>query len=122
MPTRKGPAKGGSYIRRKDGSLHRLTPDEEESLSARGGRKTFAEAVDQTLADERLSANAVFDRLKTALGADSDAELAWIFGVSPASLSNRRRRNSVPYREAVFVALWARVSLDFLLTGQEGPQ
>lgn len=121
MPKAKGPKTGGSYLRREDGSFRRLTPNEEESLSARG-RKSFAEAVDQTLTDERLGADAVFDRLKTALGADSDAELAWIFGTSPASLSNRRKRNSVPYREAVFVALWAHVSLDYLLTGKEGPQ
>lgn len=78
----------------------------------------FGAAVDQTLAGERFSAIAVFDRIKEALGCDSDAELAWIFGSSPQSISNRRQRNSVPYREAIYVSIWAGVSLDYILTGQ----
>lgn len=83
-----------------------------------GKRESFGDAVNTTLDDEQLSAAAVIDRLKEVLGADSDAELAWIFGTSPQSLSNRRARNSVPYREAIYVALWACVSLDYLLTGR----
>jgi CI repressor-like protein len=86
------------------------------TLSA--GRKTFAAAVVQTLADQRFSAAAVFDRIKEALGCDSDAELAWIFGTSPQNISNRKKRNSAPFREAIYVALWADVSLDYLLTGR----
>ncbi|MGD9924333.1 MAG: hypothetical protein AB7V13_23255, partial [Pseudorhodoplanes sp.] len=53
-------------------------------------RKSFAEAVDDHLAREEFSASAVITRLKEALGCDSDAELAWIFGTSPQGLSNRR--------------------------------
>lgn len=113
------PRAGGGYVREPDGSLRRLSPvDEEEASLKRPNRRSFAEAVDETLADQQLGAAAVLDRLKEALGAGSDAELAWIFGTSPQSLSNRRNRNSVPYREAVFVALLTRVSLDYLLTGR----
>jgi hypothetical protein len=82
---------------------------------------TFSQAVDATLSDDQFSAVAVFGRMKEALGADTDAELAWIMGTSPQSLSNRRKRNSVPYREAVYVSLLARVSLDYLLTGGDTP-
>jgi hypothetical protein len=116
------PRRGGSYILREDGARHRLTPEEEAARRtherAVGIRKSFAQAVDETLAPEELSASAVFGRIKEALGCDSDAELAWILGTSPQSLWNRKNKNSVPYREALYVALWVRVSIDYLLTGR----
>lgn len=105
--------RGGSYIRQKDGTRLRRA----DGLPPLEGRKTFAEAVDQTLADDRFSAGAVFDRIKETIGCESDAQLAWWFGTSPQSISNRRKRNAVPYREAVFMALWAKVPLDYLLLG-----
>ena len=92
----------------------------EESLAS--ARKSFAESVDELHKDPALRASAVIDRIKQVLGCDSDAELAWVFGSSPQSISNRRKRNSIPYREAVYVALWANASLAFLLTGQEPEQ
>ena len=120
MAKRELPGKGRSYVRRPDGSLRRRSKGEEEADLARRKRQSFSEAVDDLFVreDEKLSASAVFDRLREALGADSDSELAWIFGMSPQSLANKRRRNSQPYREAVFVSLWANVSLDYLLTGR----
>jgi hypothetical protein len=117
MKRPKNPTKGGSYIRRKDGTLHRLTAEEEARRAARG-RKSFSEAVDQTLAEDRFTASAVFDRMKEGLGCDSDAELAWILGTSPQNVWHKRKRNSVPYREAVYLSLWGRLSLDYLLTGR----
>jgi hypothetical protein len=81
-------------------------------------RLAFSQAVDITLGEERFGAAAVFDRIKEALGCDSDTELAWLFGVASQTISNRKRRNSVPYREAIYVAAWAKVSLRYLLTGQ----
>jgi hypothetical protein len=112
------PAKGGSYIRRKDGTLHRLTSAEQDALHRKAGYKPFPEAVEETLSDQRFSAAAVFDRIKEALGCDSDAALANLLGSNSQNIWNRRNRNSVPYREAVFVSLWAKVSLDYLLTGR----
>ena len=92
-------------------------PDERAPTSP--GRKTFSDAVENTfLRNPELRAAAVFERIKEALGCESDAELAWIFGTSPQSLWNRKNKNSVPFREAVFVSLWAHVSLDYLLTGR----
>jgi len=91
----------------------------EKAVRDRGG---FSVAVAKFNSAPELSASAVIDRLKEALGADSDAELAWLFGTSPQSLSNRRSRNSVPYREAVYVSRWAKVSLDYLLTGAGRPR
>jgi hypothetical protein len=112
----KNPSRGGSYVRRKDGTLHRLTPEEEARGHARR-RKSFSEAVEETLATDQLSATAVLDRIKESLGIASDVQLAELFGVSPQSISNRRTRNFVPYREAIYLAMWAGVSIDYLLTG-----
>jgi hypothetical protein len=117
MTKRRNPTRGGSYIRRDDGSLHRLSPDEEEAIKT-PSRKSFSEAVNTTLAQAEFSASAVFDRIKEALGCDSDAELAWVLGTSPQNVSHKRTRNSVPYREAIFVSVSASVSLDYLLTGR----
>ena len=114
-PTR--PRQAGSYIREKDGTLRCQSPEEEAARAARN-HKTFPEAVDQLLAEERFSASAVIDRMKEAMGVDSDADLAWWFGTSPQSLWNKKSRNSVPYREAVFVAHWTRSSLTYILTGE----
>jgi hypothetical protein len=116
--TKKLPSAGGSYIRRKDGSLRRFTPEEEEAHARAAGTMTFPEAADETLADERFSAAAVFDRLKEALACDTDSELAFWLGTTSQNIWNRRNRNSVPYREAIFLSLSLRVSLDYLLTGR----
>jgi hypothetical protein len=111
------PTEGGSYLRLPDGTLKRLTPQEEAERSART-RKTFSEAVAAMLKEERFSATAVFDRIKECLGMTTDAELAWWFGTTPQSISNRKRRNSVPYAEAIYIAKWANESLDYILTGE----
>lgn len=110
----KNPSEGGSYLRHKDGTLERLL----DGLPLKEGRRTFSDAVDTLLSEKRFSASEVFDRIKKSLGCDSDAELAWILGTSPQNISNRRKRNSVPYREALFLSAWANVSLDYLLIGE----
>lgn len=110
------PTRGGSYLRNPDGSLRRLTEEEQQALS--GPRYTFAEMVDEFLSEDRFSATAVIARMKEAIGQDTDAEFAWITGISQQSLTNRKARNSVPYREAIFISYWARCSLKYLLTGE----
>jgi hypothetical protein len=111
------PRQAGSFIREKDGTLRRQSPEEQAARAARN-RKTFPEAVDQLLGEERFSASAVIDRMKEAMGVESDADLAWWFGTSPQSLWNKKSRNSVPYREAIFIANWTRSSLKYILTGE----
>jgi hypothetical protein len=111
------PTRGGSYVREPDGGLRRLTPAEEDRLSDKS-RQNFNELMEATLAGENFSAAAVFDRLRDALGCESDAALAWVLGTTPQGISNRRRRNTVPFREAVFVAEWRGLPLDYLLTGK----
>jgi hypothetical protein len=101
------------FVHGLDGVFRRIGPPPSGQA-----RKSFADAVDSALADQQLSASSVIDRIREALGCDSDTELAWIFGTSPQHIWNRRNRNTVPYREALFVSLWAKVSLEYLLTGR----
>lgn len=84
-------------------------------------RKGFQESVDKLLSDQRYSATSVFERIKEAMGATSDAELAWWLGVSPQNIWNKKRRNSVPYREAIFIAGFSNTSLSYILTGEADP-
>jgi hypothetical protein len=81
-------------------------------------RGSFAKAVDDLLSEERFSAATVFARIKEVLDLRTDAELAWVLGISPQSLWNRKNKNSVPFREALFIAHRANVSLEYLLTGE----
>jgi len=100
----------------EDGSLRRLS--EAEQASMQPSRLTFSQGVQKLLAQERYSATAVIERMKEAIGIANDADLAWIMGASQQSLWNRKNRNSVPYREAVFVAYFWECSLTYLLTGE----
>lgn len=83
-------------------------------------RKGFASAIESAQQDEMLSASAVIDRIKEVFGCDSDAELAWVMATTRQNIWKWRNRNSVPYREATFLAEWGTVSLDYLLMGR-GP-
>lgn len=101
-------------VRQRTGGSNSHEPGE---LSVRE-RAYFKGVMEDVLGEERFSAAAVFERIKTALGCKSDADLAWLIGVSPQSVWNRKNRNVVPYKEAVLVAVQAGVSLDWLLTGE----
>jgi hypothetical protein len=100
----------------EDGKIDRAKFDE-AVLRHLSGKQNIAEAIERTLSAQLFSATAVFDRLKEALECESDSELAWMLGTTPQNISHKRRRNSVPYRETVFVSLWRRVDLAYLLTG-----
>lgn len=115
MVKAKNVRQGGSYLRNPDGSLRRLTEQERDSLS--GPRKNFSEAAEDFLSEDRFSAAAVLNRIKEAFGMTTDADLSWITGISQQSLTNRKSRNSVPYKEAIFISYWAGCSLKYLLTG-----
>lgn len=65
-----------------------------------------------------LSAGAVLDRMKEAAGLSSDSQLADWLKTSRSTVSKWRKRNAVPYAEAVYLALMQHASLDYLLTGQ----
>jgi transcriptional regulator with XRE-family HTH domain len=63
-------------------------------------------------------AGAVIDRMKEALNVPTDAALAEMLATSRSRISKWRTRGSVPYEEAIYLALRFDISLDFLLTGR----
>lgn len=65
-----------------------------------------------------LSANAVLDRMKGSAKLKSDAELAEWLKTSRSTVSKWRKRNAIPYAEAVYLSLMMHASLDYLLTGR----
>lgn len=82
-------------------------------------QESVQQSIDRVLGDDRFSADAVIDRIKHALGMETDSELAWFLGTTRQNVWKWRNRNSVPYREAVFLSLWARLSLDYVLKGDQ---
>ncbi|MGZ8160210.1 MAG: helix-turn-helix domain-containing protein [Methylobacter sp.] len=66
----------------------------------------------------KLSANAVLDRLQQAVGVKSDSALSRALSINRATLGNWRNRNSVPYSICVDFAIEYGVSLNWLLAGQ----
>lgn len=56
--------------------------------------------------------------MKEAAKLKSDAELAEWLKTSRSTVSKWRKRNAVPYAEAVFLSLMKHAPLDYLLTGR----
>ncbi|MCC5811340.1 MAG: LexA family transcriptional regulator [Ectothiorhodospiraceae bacterium] len=66
-------------------------------------------------------AGEVIDRLKMVVGSKSDRELSLRLGYSTTGMTNKRARGSVPFEEAVAVALERDISLDWLILGRGEP-
>lgn len=76
------------------------------------------------------SAKEIIERMKSALGATSDQDLADLIGVAKTTVSSWRQRNSIPYKVCVKLAsgTWfglekgvdsrAKISLPWLITGE----
>lgn len=61
--------------------------------------------------------DAITDRLRIAMSAESDGALARALGVSPATVSSWRNRDSRPYALCIDIAERRAISLDWLLIG-----
>lgn len=57
-------------------------------------------------------------RLKDKLGTTSDAQLARLLGLTPPALTERNRRESIPYDAAVEICRKRGISMDYLITGR----
>lgn len=68
--------------------------------------------------DTKQVAVDVITRMKAVLGVESDIELSTHFGGSKTLMSNRKMRGSVPYEEAMELAVAHGLSLDWLLLGR----
>ena len=66
----------------------------------------------------KISADAVLDRLQDFFGAPTDTALANAMGVNRNTLGNWRGRGRVPYEECVLLAQERGISLDWLLLGE----
>lgn len=64
-----------------------------------------------------MDKNIIFNRLKQIKGMESDAQLADFLGVTAATLSNWRRRNSLDYD--VLLSKCEDVDLNYLLFGEQ---
>ena len=64
------------------------------------------------------TANDVLDRMKEAVEAKNDSELAKVIGVAKTTISSWRKRDSIPYSECVEISFRYVVRLDWLLTGR----
>lgn len=71
------------------------------------------------MASEELDVVGIVDRMKTALNLKSSKDLAKYFGISDSSVSNWVRRNTVPYAECALITQKNKVSMDWLLFGDE---
>lgn len=71
----------------------------------------------QSMDEDNLSAGAVLERMKEVAKLESDSELADWLKVSRSAISKWRNRNTVPYSEAVMLALFNNSSLDYILAG-----
>lgn len=69
---------------------------------------------------EDAGASEIIDRLKKAVSAENDAELARLLGVSRTTLSNWRARNSVPMARLRPLCKEFAVPLDYLFSGRVG--
>jgi DNA-binding XRE family transcriptional regulator len=67
---------------------------------------------------ELHTASHVIDRMKEAVDAKNDSDLAKLIGVAKTTISSWRKRNSVPYRECVDISFRYAQRLDWLLTGR----
>lgn len=70
--------------------------------------------------DEKQITQDVIDRMKEITGCKSDIELSTRLGGSKTMISNRKIRGSVPFHEAMDLAITTGASLDWLILGRRG--
>ena len=73
-----------------------------------------AEALERA----NVTAEYVLNALLTELGISTDQELAQLIGVSKATVSAWRSRNSIPYELVVYLSITTDLDINFILTGR----
>ena len=64
-----------------------------------------------------MNVNKIFDRAKEILNLKSDTSLASTLNMTPSSLSERRRRGTIPWKELFAMCEKERINFHWLLTG-----
>lgn len=75
--------------------------------------------VAETLATAGVTAASVIERMKKATGLKTDAALAMYLQTAPANISKWRKRNAIPFAEAVFVSIKTGSPTSFIISGKE---
>lgn len=70
-----------------------------------------ASALDQA----GITADRIVDTIETELGIATDTDLAEFLGVSKATISSWRRRNSIPFEVIVYLALKGSIDITYVL-------
>lgn len=94
----KMPSRGGSYVRKPDGSLDQVEPP----TAPKGDIRSAVEE----------NADAVIRALKQRLSAETDLDLAEALSVGRSTIANWRRRERVPSRYARLVDVDAQTRLN----------
>ncbi len=79
------------------------------------GKSTPAERRAALMAAD-VTADSVLNALQIELGIETDQELAEFAGVSKATVSTWRSRNSIPFEFVVFLSLSGLIDLNYVLT------
>lgn len=74
--------------------------------------------ANKALAQAGITATAVIARMKEATGSKTDAQLAEYLQTSAPNISKWKKRNHIPFAEAVFVALKSNVHISQIISGQ----
>lgn len=59
----------------------------------------------------------VIARAKECFGCNKDSELAGLLGISPQTLNNRKKTESIPYEELLALAIAQGKDIQYILTG-----
>lgn len=65
-----------------------------------------------------LDYNEIMGRFKTKLGFKNDNEIAALFKMSTAALSERKKRGAIPFEQIIEVCRKRGISMDYLITGR----
>jgi len=79
------------------------------------------EDVKQSLIDHKLGFEILMERLKSALGVNSDAQLSKILNISTSNLSNRKKAGSVPFDLIIPLCISRNISTDWIFRGIGSP-
>jgi transcriptional regulator with XRE-family HTH domain len=85
-------------------------------MSTKGVPPSTPKQRRDALAKANITAADVLNALQIELGLETDQELAKLAGVSKATVSTWRSRNSIPYELVVFLSLQGLVDLNYVLT------
>jgi len=69
--------------------------------------------------NRELEFSEVLLRAKECFGCEKDSELAAVLGMSPQTLGNRKKSQSLPYEEIVDKAFEKGIDLQYILTGKQ---